>query len=183
MGQAHGAQERRDDDGQHLIERMSAAQAAARGDPLAAGARGAGHHGCGSACGQRQRGARAEGVLPGRGDPGRLDVAAVQIAGHGDAGRFDHLDHDVGVDLHGGLLLHGRRQRAAQFAAVADEQPEQRQRGDRDGREFEPVLERLHERDRPHAAGHHIGDDDRGDQQRPDPDRNAQKCFQGEPGP
>ena len=57
--------------------------------------------------------------------------------------------------------------RRAQFAAVGEEVRRAAERGHRDRGEFEPVLERLHERDRPHAAADHVRDDDSADRDAP----------------
>jgi hypothetical protein len=182
MGQPHRAQERRDDDGQHLVERVAAAEPAARRDPFRPCAGRTGHHRSGGTGGQRQGGSGAQGVHARRRDGRRVEALAVEHAGDGDARRFRDLHHHVGLDRHRRVLRNRRRQRTTQLAAVGEEQPEQRQRGDRDRGQLQPELEGLHECDRPHAPSDDIGDDDPADHQRTDPNRHAQKGFQHQTG-
>jgi hypothetical protein len=111
-----------------------------------------------------------------------VDVLPVDVADHRDARGLGDLDHHVGVDGDGGLLVHGGRQRPCQIGAVVQEHRQQGECGYRDRGELEPVLEGLYERDRPHAAADHIDDHDGADDYRPHPDRKPQQGLQRQPG-
>jgi hypothetical protein len=107
-----------------------------------------------------------------------VDVQSVDAADHRDATRFGNLHHDVGLDGDGGLLVHGRGQRPRKVGAVVQEHREQGECRHRDRGELQPVLEGLHERDRPHAATDHVDDHDGADGHGPHPDRKPKKRLE-----
>ena len=179
---SHRAKEGGDDDGQHLIQRMRTAQAAAGTDPLITGAGGAGDDRGGRPRGERDRGACAQRVLAGGGDPCVVHGPAVEGAADGNPVGHVHLDDDVGLDRDRGVLIYPRRQRATERRTIGDEQCQQRQGRDRDCGQFQPVLECLNERDGPHPAADYVGDDDRGNRHWPYPKGQSQKDVQRQTG-
>ena len=71
---------------------------------------------------------------------------------------------------------------AGRGLAGADPEPEQQERRDADRGELEPVLHRLHEGDRAHAAGDHVGQDHDGDDEATDPGGRPGDGLQGQAG-
>lgn len=98
-----------------------------------------------------------------------------------DRHRLGHLDDDVGGDVDGRRSGDRRRHRRADVVVIAEEIEGQCHSGNRDGSQFQPVLEGLDEGDRAHPTADDVGDDDDSDRNAPDPAGNTEQDVERQP--
>src|SRR5690606_21634788 len=142
---------------------------------------GGGHLG---ALGEGEAGAGGDVVAArGGGDLAAPVAAAVDGAVHGDGERLVEPEGEAVLDPDGALLAEGRRLvEGVAGCSVALPGEDQKQGGDEQGGEFEPVLEGLDEGDAAHAAGGDDGGDDDGDAHPAEPVGRAGQHGEGESG-
>ncbi len=147
-------------------------------DPVVVGGGCPGHHRHGRAGLEHQRRAGGHLVLTGREQHGAVHGPSVDPSGRRDREGLADLDDDIGGDVDGGALGDRRGRRPADGAVVVEEVDDEHEGGHRDGGELEPVLERLDEGDRAHAAADDVADDDDGDRDDADPVGNPEQDVQ-----
>ncbi len=180
--QAHGAEEGGEDQSVRGVQRPFAAALGLRGRQVAA--RSAVAFGDVGALGEGETGAVLDAVgTGGEPDPVLVVGAAVDDAADGDGQGPVESEVEGVVDADDAAFAEGRRfVEGAAGGAVALPGEDQEEGGDQQGREFEPVLEGLHEGDAAHAAGGDDGDHDDGDDHSAEPVGRVRQHGQCQPG-
>lgn len=182
MRQAHGAEERGEDQPVRGVQRaFRAALGAGRRQGVVGAVPCDGHLGT---LGEGEAGAAVDAVRAGgEGDLRVLVCQAVDGAVHGDGERGGQAQVDGVVDAHHALFPElGGLVEGVAGGAVALPGDHQEQGGHQQGGQLQPVLERLDEGDAAHAAGGHDHRDDDGDDHRTEPVGRAGEHGEGESG-
>ncbi|CAM5690368.1 hypothetical protein SVIOM74S_09475 [Streptomyces violarus] len=180
--QAHGAEERGEDQPVRGVQRAFLAALGRCGRQVTAAA--ALRLGDGRSLGEREPGAAFDAVRAGgQVEAGAGVRAAVHRAGHRDGEGPVQFQVDAVADADDALLAEGGRLvEGVAGGSVALPGEDQEQGGDQQGGEFQPVLEGLDEGDAAHAAGGDGGGHDDGDDHSAEPVGRPGQHRQGQSG-